>query len=508
MTLFDAQPLPEQLLLAEQLLLGCIYCVLVSGLLYCGVTVLSRFSERLARWRGLWLMLLTCGLLPVVYGFIPLSLSSLSPVVILDNLGHITLIPPSEGLKITETQHHSLLTYAQIVVGCGLLLLLISMLMLVKNILQWLAVKRLIQQAIPVDDYLNQVTHTTEYHRRCLGKLQRLLTINKHPSKNNRTKKLLPLIIKVSHKAPSPFVTGLLKPTLILTPESFSALSATQFNLMLRHELTHLKRHDPTVLMLAQCLKSIFWFNPFIKHFVLQLNWAIELSCDALVLQRRSNLRRIYALAMLTILRRSATQPFDKSVAAFSSTPQRSFTMRIKLIMNPNDNGIKRSIKNLGLIGASMGIISSSFAFQPTLSPSTDDGAIKSTIMLNPVATARVSSNFGANNKVHKFHKGIDLADKRGAPVVASASGTVVISTDLLQGKKNYGKIIVVDHGNGLQSLYSHLDQRNVAEGERVKAGQQIGQVGATGKTTGPHLHFELRKDNQPINPNDYIAFP
>lgn len=182
--------------------------------------------------------------------------------------------------------------------------------------------------------------------------------------------------------------------------------------------------------------------------------------------------------------------------------------MRIKLIMNPNDNGIKRSIKNLGLIGASMGIISSSFAFQPTLSPSTDDGAIKSTIMLNPVATARVSSNFGANNKVHKFHKGIDLADKRGAPVVASASGTVVISTDLLQGKKNYGKIIVVDHGNGLQSLYSHLDQRNVAEGERVKAGQQIGQVGATGKTTGPHLHFELRKDNQPINPNDYIAFP
>ncbi|WP_328498673.1 M23 family metallopeptidase [Streptomyces sp. NBC_00414] len=88
-------------------------------------------------------------------------------------------------------------------------------------------------------------------------------------------------------------------------------------------------------------------------------------------------------------------------------------------------------------------------------------------------------------------HTGVDYRTPRHTPVLASAAGVVVRSVDLTV---SYGRFIIVAHSGGVFTLYAHLDKRQARQGARVAAGQQIGLSGSTGRSTGPHLHFEVRK--------------
>ncbi len=123
----------------------------------------------------------------------------------------------------------------------------------------------------------------------------------------------------------------------------------------------------------------------------------------------------------------------------------------------------------------------------------------------NVPVTARMSSDFGA--RVHpvtgakSFHEGVDLAAAKGSDVAASGAGVVVRAADA----GSYGNIVVVDHGGGLETRYAHLDSMSVKVGQQVAAGDIVGYVGETGRVTGPHLHFEVRRDGRPINPNSEI---
>ena len=96
----------------------------------------------------------------------------------------------------------------------------------------------------------------------------------------------------------------------------------------------------------------------------------------------------------------------------------------------------------------------------------------------------------------------MDIAAPAGTPVKAAADGRVV---NLQQSNSGYGWFIVIDHGNGLKSLYAHLSGFNVKLGDAVKQGQQIGAVGTTGLSTGPHLHFEVRANDRLVNPLSYL---
>lgn len=100
------------------------------------------------------------------------------------------------------------------------------------------------------------------------------------------------------------------------------------------------------------------------------------------------------------------------------------------------------------------------------------------------------------------FHTGVDLAGRMDTPVVAAANGVVVASTP---GTTGYGNYIVIDHGNGVLTLYGHLDQLIATAGETVHQGQLIGLLGTTGNSTGPHLHFEVRVQNQPVDPIPFL---
>ena len=101
----------------------------------------------------------------------------------------------------------------------------------------------------------------------------------------------------------------------------------------------------------------------------------------------------------------------------------------------------------------------------------------------------------------HEMHPGIDISARYGLPVAAAGSGKVIFA-----GRDpGYGDLIIVDHGGQLDTLYGHLSALYVRQGQRVGRGQAIGAVGATGRATGAHLHYEVRVNGAPVDPRRYL---
>lgn len=100
-----------------------------------------------------------------------------------------------------------------------------------------------------------------------------------------------------------------------------------------------------------------------------------------------------------------------------------------------------------------------------------------------------------------EFHSGQDIDAEIGAPVVAGASGKVTF----VGWQNGYGQLVVIDHGGGLTTRYGHLSHIDVAQGQQVERGRFIGRVGSTGRSTGPHLHYEVRINDEPVNPLQYL---
>lgn len=129
----------------------------------------------------------------------------------------------------------------------------------------------------------------------------------------------------------------------------------------------------------------------------------------------------------------------------------------------------------------------------------------------NPCPGSRRSSKFGYRihpiSKVRKHHNGIDMSAVTGTPIFAAGDGLVIVSK-AAQGRRGYGNHVVLDHGGGLTTKYGHMVNLPLVQvGQRVKAGQLLGYVGSTGYSTGPHLHFEVRRNNVPVDPVAEMPF-
>lgn len=116
-----------------------------------------------------------------------------------------------------------------------------------------------------------------------------------------------------------------------------------------------------------------------------------------------------------------------------------------------------------------------------------------------PVDGGIITSRFGLRNS--RNHDGIDIGAKEGTPILAAADGKVVFNGWM----HGYGRMLIVKHANHLTTVYAHNSKNNVKKNSRVKRGQTIGEVGQTGRSTGPHLHFEVRNDTHPKNPLLYL---
>jgi murein DD-endopeptidase MepM/ murein hydrolase activator NlpD len=139
----------------------------------------------------------------------------------------------------------------------------------------------------------------------------------------------------------------------------------------------------------------------------------------------------------------------------------------------------------------------------------TDTGPAKTSVSIpsiNPVEVMRFSSQFGYRTDPfqgrRKNHKGLDIPGPIGTPIYATADGII----GRAQWVSGYGKYVEVEHGNAIQTRYGHLSAMNVVSGQRVKQGEIIGFMGSTGRSTGSHLHYEVRIAGEPVNPNSFLA--
>ena len=133
-------------------------------------------------------------------------------------------------------------------------------------------------------------------------------------------------------------------------------------------------------------------------------------------------------------------------------------------------------------------------------------GKVMSGLPLSWPVRGQIDSEYGFRRspwgRGREHHDGIDIGSLPGTPIKSPAAGTVVAASS----HGGYGKNVVLDHGNGVESRYAHLKKIDVKLGQRVEQGQVIGLVGSTGRSTGPHLHYEILVEGKPVNPRSFLC--
>lgn len=306
----------------------------------------------------------------------------------------------------------------------------------------------------------------------------------------------------------SPFALRWPRPTIVLPQALFTRLDDAQLRLVLRHEAAHLARRDPHCALLLRLGGLLLWFNPWLRSLARRVQLAAELACDAAALGApappgaEKNMRRAYAEAYLQTLRMSMAPALPCPAIAFSPQDQGSHRMRIGHIVHGDPHARKRPLRSLALGALALLCGGGLVAVQAAT-------AAPAAIAFNgPIIDGRISSPYGVVRASvgPKRHNGIDLSAARGTPVRAPAAATVQVATEHYAPQPNYGSVIILDHGDGWQTVYAHLDALDVRAGEQVEAGQQIGRLGSTGKATGPHVHVEVHQHGKRVDPATVIS--
>lgn len=368
-----------------------------------------------------------------------------------------------------------------------------------------------------------------------------------------------PIRLSVSLRAGSPMLIGFFHPQILLPRAD---LQEGQLAAIFYHELTHYKRGDLWYKLLLMAVLALHWYNPFVYLLVWQAENAMELACDADVLRGCGMSRKEYGLAMLSQLLSARTNPMVLSTQFYGGT--RYMKIRIQQIADAS----RKKNGRIALVLCTALIIAASFLIgcaplsavvlqtpstvqatpvQESVSVSSAPEEVPAPIhgeagfhsesgapdaeeqqlierierivsnsrleypggtMAWPATEAeRIITPYGWGGDGRYFHTGIDIYGKDiyGTPVVAAQAGTVAFAELPIEPGSGYGRYILLDHGNGIVTLYAHLSEFLVQEGESVVKGQQIGEIGATGAATGPHLHFEVRENGKHADPSEYL---
>lgn len=167
-------------------------------------------------------------------------------------------------------------------------------------------------------------------------------------------------------------------------------------------------------------------------------------------------------------------------------------------IYTQNREEIKDTVQVASAVSTAETEMTKIVAEQEKIKSATLDGVYFS---VKPVS-GTITSRFGANESIRDHtHKGMDIAAPNGTKIKAAAAGTVSYSGTM----GGYGNLVILSHGNGIQTYYGHCSKLYVSKGEKVEAGDIIAAVGSTGYSTGNHLHFEIRKNGSQINPQKYL---
>ncbi len=320
----------------------------------------------------------------------------------------------------------------------------------------------------------------------------------------------------VSSEAPfAPFTFRVIRPVIFIPravvedPQSLEPVLA--------HEMAHVARFDALWLGLQHILHAIYFFHPLVWISGAKLNLERERLCDATVVSAGRLAARDYVEGLLNVLRLDL-----QGVEAPTMTAQkRRIGVRIQNIIDRDG----RNRPHVGLAVA-VTIVLGVFLLplagggaDATPAPDSlpDRGASEARAvgtdlqLVNPLPGGRVTRSWGPGHldpftKKEVFHRGIDLGAAMGTEVLAAAGGVVTVATTTYEETPGSGTVIIVDHGNGYRTYYGHLKTLEISSGQRVEQHEVIATVGSTGKSTGPHLHFEVQKNGSTEDPAIFVA--
>ncbi len=473
--------------ISTNLMTVTLYSILVSALIFGFSRLISHYNSSVLYWRDYWLLLSAMCFLPVFYSFIPensfnLNLFESHNLAFQEN--HSAVIVPLKALAESNSTTIQMDWFDYLAIAWSLIIALGIIYHLLRFFVRLKKVHVIISNSLKLNDAKDKIT---DYQYKLFEGIQKKIKVD----------------ILLTDLSISPFVFQWSRKKLILPTAIFHELTAQEINLILRHELVHIKNHDSLVVLFSYLMQSILWFNPFLRFFQEKMIWALEVNCDYTVLIKKPKLRKIYAQLMLKMFSQSTSNDDRLMVLSFSLKTKHSITQRINNIILPSYQQIDFHYYKSKLLGALLVFFIITFFFQPKLNASTSNSPL---IMMNPVLKAKFSFPFGYDEKHKKLHNGVDLKAQSKTPIVATADGIIRISKRKKRAD-DYEELIIIEHSDNLQTVYAHLNTYSITAGQRVKAGQLIGYIGNSAGTTKALLHLEILKNNEPIDPKEYITF-
>lgn len=262
---------------------------------------------------------------------------------------------------------------------------------------------------------------------------------------------------------------------------------------IIEHEKLHGISFHTFDLIAVELFVVFFWFNPFVYLFRRDIKSVHEFQIDDIIL--KGNLKTSkYLQLMLDNLECSVR------TATFCSSFNGSTIKKRVTMITKNKSSKWKSARYLILIPL-IAFITMAFSIDEN-----NKGSIPDSYPIRVDDYKKISSGYGMRihpvTKEKNMHYGMDFVAKTGTPIIATAHGIVTRVVFLENG---YGKLVEIDHDNSFTTRYAQLNEYAVNNGDNVKKGDIVGYAGQSGRSTGPHLHYEVLKDGVNVNPDDYI---
>jgi len=474
--------------------LGALLCV--SGLLCVGASLFLRFDKRAEQWPLFWA---TCLWLCLLIPLLSVALLMMPDWVPTPAMEMLSLHEPLQSLGLIPNANaviapqESVLTLANVSAILGLIYGIGVVLSAARLVLGRYRIHRLIAVAGPLGDWCGDD-------------------------------------VLLSRVAGSPFAWtpfGQPKHSRIVVPEIYSRqMSRESLTDILIHERAHITRRDDECGLILRVILCLCWLSPFAHWLFGRWSQSTEIQCDmAVTANRDPKMRKTYADTLLQAIHIMAGRVRQYPAAAFSTHRIRNEKMRIMHIMTGTRPTYKRRRDKAGLALAAsavtlVGMISVSAtanagdkAAPPAdVTKSTRVGevvpsaAVSSTPVSSAMVTGRLTSSFGPAGDPFKDgatrdHYGVDIAAPTGTPIYAPANGVIIEATDAYKGNPKYGNVVALQTDGGILTVFAHLDEFSVAQGQSVTTGTQIATVGSSGKSTGPHVHIETYDNGTRVDP-------
>ncbi len=259
---------------------------------------------------------------------------------------------------------------------------------------------------------------------------------------------------------------------------------------IIEHEKIHHDYRHTIDLIITEVFIAFFWFNPFVYFFRKSIKSIHEYQVDSQILNKGVK-KSHYLQLMLNNITSGRNR-----LGLYNYFDYLSIKKRVNMITKAKSH--KFQLVRYMFILPVIVILAMSFSIKENNNP--DIYPINKDKLVSVAQLFGVEFKNPITQKV-MIHGGVDLEAEEGIAVYSTADGEVVSATN----NGGWGNLIVVDHGNGFETWYAHLKDFAVEKGDKVTKGQEIGFVGNTGNSTGPHLHYEIRLNNKRVDPFDYI---